>query len=135
MIQIFPDATLVPSLLRLVGANLYYWPFISPTSLSLANVLADFSLSTSTGFTVPVANFTLTGVSAHVGKITAPDQAIVNSSGSSADMYGYFVTDAIAGGSPSGNLVMCALFDGAPITLPNGGTYNVTPTLALQQLS
>lgn len=135
MIQIFPDSTLVPSLLRLVTPNLYYWPFQAPTSLSLSTVLADFTVSSVTGFTTPVANFTLTGVSAHVGKITAPDQAFVNTGGIPLSVYGYFVTDATTGSAPSGNLVICALFDGAPVTIVAGGTYNVTPTLALQQLS
>jgi hypothetical protein len=136
MIQVFPDATLVPSLLRLVGANLYYWPYTNSLTLGTATVLTDFTIGASTGFSVPVANFTLQAVTSHIGKITAPDQSFVNSTGSPDVVYGYFVTDATSHSGPSGNLVMCAQFDSPPITIaPSGGFVNITPTIALEQLS
>ena len=135
MIQVFPDVTLVPSLLRLVSPTLYYWPYDNDVTPGHATVLGDFTFGGLNAFIVPVGNFTLTGVTSHVGKITAADGTFTNTSGSSQTVYGYFVTDADSGGAPSGNLVMAARFDGAPITVPDGGFINVTPTLALEQLS
>lgn len=130
-VQYYPYGTLVAWLLRGIAADLYYFVFTGTVVVSDATVLSD--LSGTALYVGPVANaaFTLQGETGGIGKITAPDITYTNTGGSPVDLYGYFVTDAEAGGDPAGNLVACANFDGYPIAVAPAGTQNITPSFAL----
>lgn len=129
MHQIYPDDGLTYSLKRIAnasGSGLYWRLFSSNTTPSLADVLATYTLvSTSWGrIQVALASFTLEQVFTHIGNIQAPNIVFTNTSGSTVNVYGYCIID------PSETyLVAAARFDAAPQVVLAGQTVVVTPTL------
>ena len=140
MIQIYPDTDLIATLLRAVGADIYYYLYSNNTAPNDSSVLASFAVS---GLAfgggvvdtpVPVASFTLQSVVGHVGKITAPDIVFTNATAGAVSVYGYLCSMGTLSPGPT-DLFFAAAFDVTPIVIPAGGTLNVTPTLSLRSSS
>ena len=127
MTQIYPDAALITLLQRIVTPSVTVRLFVNNVTPDRSLTLGGLTEAGWTGYAaqnVLAAAFTLTGVAGHVGGITAAAVSFSNTSGGSQSAYGYFVTDA------SGSfLLWAARFDGAPITQPDGGSWQVTPTI------
>lgn len=132
MVQFFPDATLLPSLHRLIGANLHYFIFANDITPGFGDELSDYTVTSDspTQQTVAAAAFTLDSVSGHIARVTAADVTFTWLHNQT--VYGYFVCTALAGADPAGDLVLAARFDTAPIAMVIGGTMNITPTLAIK---
>jgi hypothetical protein len=134
MHQIYPDDGLIKILERIAndaGAGCYWRLFESNTTPSLADTIATYTLSlTSWGrIQVPLASFTLEQVFTHIGQIQAANITFTNTTGATKTVYGYIITDAA-----ETKLLGTARFDAAPVTVLNGGTVVVTPTLGDQSL-
>jgi len=132
-LQKFPDVTLVPTLVRSLPTTLYYWFFLGNITPGTATTLSDLVGGSWTAIgSVAGADFTLTSLAAHIARVTAADIGYTNSSGSTVSPYGYFVTTGNAGSAPSGDLVLALRYDSAPLSIPNGDSLAVTPTIALK---
>jgi hypothetical protein len=130
MDQIYPDAALVPLALQDCAGAWDYHLFTNNVTSGLAALLSSFTEATWTGYaviTVTQSQFTITGVSGHIGTIQAAPIAFNNTSGGSVTAYGYFVTDSV-----TGDLICFAIFDGGPLTILNGGSLQVIPLHAQQ---
>jgi hypothetical protein len=130
MDQIYPDSTLVPQLARIASNSLTWHLYTNVGPPDLSYTLGSFTEAGWAGYTpqtVAPASFTTTGVSGHLGYMIAGPVSFGNTSGVNQQAYGYFITDAV-----TGDLVGCAQFDSAPITIVTGGTYQVVPLLANQ---
>jgi hypothetical protein len=140
VIQIFPDTDLVAALDKIVTPGVFYTLYTNNVTPTDSNVLGDFTQwqggagPTPQVIHVLLAAFTLSGVSGHIGKITANDITFTNLSGAPITVYGYIagLTDAPG---PVNDLLLAARFDTAPITLAPGDNLNVTPTLSLRSAS
>lgn len=112
----------------MVGSSVNYHLYTNNVTPTLATVLGDFTEAAWAGYAeinVPVADFTLTGVSAHIGSITALPIAFLNGTVSPVTVYGYYITD-----STDTFLVGCARFDGAPVSIASLASQLVSPTFA-----
>lgn len=131
---LFPDSGLVLMLGETMGIGISYRLFSNNYVPSLSTTLGDLVEASFAGYVaVPqtFADFSLNGVVSHQAYAIAPPIVFANSSGGSVDVYGYFVTD-----KSTGDLLAVALFDGAPVSIGPGGTYNVVPVWGAQsQLS
>lgn len=129
MDQIYPDSGLVEGLTYLVQtAGWDYHLFTNNLTPGLTNVLGDFTEAAWAGYAVQqvtLAAFSLRGVVSHLGSLQALPVAFLNSSGGTVTAYGFFVTWHV-----SGNLVCCARFDGAPVSILNGQSQFVTPIVS-----
>lgn len=124
---IFPDTGLIRTLLQVVGDGLIYNLFTNDYTPTLSDALTDYTVANWSGYasqTVTQLDFITQEVTAHVGGISAGPLAFYNTSNDPVVVYGYFVTD-----STGTTLVAAARFDLAPITIPNGGLFPVTPIL------
>jgi hypothetical protein len=123
---LFPDQGLVYQLQQILTAGVKYRLFVNAITPTLGTVLASLTEASFSGY-APVSlswsNYTLNGVSGHNGYALAPPIVFTNSSGTSQNVYGYYVTD-----SADTLLLAVALFDGAPVVIPTGGTETVLPT-------
>jgi hypothetical protein len=125
MQQIYPDEGLVTQLVRIMGDDVHYHLFVNDVTPDRDTVLADFTEAAFTGYvevTVEAADFTIDGVSAHVGYIQAPPITFSNGSGVDQDAYGYYVTDV-----GDTEVLAAARFDAAPVTKPDGDQWSVIP--------
>lgn len=125
MQQIYPDEGLVSQLMRIMGDDVKYHLYTNDITPDRATVLADFTEAAFTGYaavTVEAADFTIDGVSAHVGYIQAPPITFTNGSGVDQDAYGYYVTDA-----GSTEVLAAGRFDAAPVTKADGDAWSVIP--------
>jgi len=125
--QIYPDAALVPILQRIVAGGVHVHLFANNVTPDQSTTLGTFTEAAWAGYAVQnvlASAFSLTGVAGHVGGITAAAVAFGNSSGGNQSAYGYYVTD-----TTDTILLWCARFDSAPIVQPNGGSWQVTPTV------
>lgn len=126
MQQIYPDAALVPILQRMLVGDLNYHLFANNVTPDQSTVLGSLTEAAWTGYapiTVLASAFTLTGVAAHVGGVTANVIAFTNTSGGDQSAYGYYVTD-----TANTVLIAVARFDSAPVTKHNTESWLVTPT-------
>jgi hypothetical protein len=124
MNQLYPDQGLIRLLTRLVGTDLSFRLFNNNVTPDLSTTFASLVEETTGGYspiTVHVGDFTLSGVTSHVGTIIAPPISWVPS-GATWNTYGYFVTDVSAS-----ILLAVARFDSAPITTTSGNPLLVTP--------
>lgn len=124
---IFPDVGLVQILLNAVGDGLTYHLFDNDVSPSLEDTLATYHQANWSGYapqTVVQSDFFISEVVAHLGGIEAGPLNFLNTSPANVTVYGYYVTDVT-----TGTLVAAARFDLAPITIPVGGGYAITPQL------
>lgn len=126
MQQKYPDAALVPILQRFLAGDFHYHLYTNNLTPDDASVLGDFTEAAWGGYaaqTVVAADFSLTGVSAHVGGVTGLPVTFTNSSGGDQSAYGYYVTN-------TGNtqLLACARFDAAPVLKHNTESWLVIPT-------
>ena len=133
MHQIYPDGNgtssgdngLIGILQRFIAGDLHFHLFTAPTSpvdetILLAG-LTELAAPGYTAKTVLFTDFTLFGLAAHNGSaMAAPISFGTNTSGSSVDVYGYYVTD-----TADTVLFAIANFDSAPITVPNGAAWPV----------
>lgn len=134
MNQVYPDEGLLPTLVRALPSDMWYWLFTNNVTPDQDTILSGLTADTTIGsIDVNGTDFTLTGVAGHVARVVAPDIAFENTTGSPRSVYGYFASSAIASGAPSGTIVLAARFDSAPIAIAAGGFLPVTPTLALKQ--
>lgn len=129
MNQLYPDSSCQSFLTQLLASfvhfNIHLYTAMSghgpPPTLDA--VIGDFTEAAWTGYAaVAVAPgvFTISS-SGHLTTALANPITFSNTSGGPVTALGYYVTD------DAGNLLACAQFDGAPITIPNGGTYPVVP--------
>lgn len=124
MNQIYPDASLVPNLRRLANGDLHYNLTTTAGPYSRSTTLSSLHAGYAGGpLLVLAADFTLSGVAAHLGSLTALDIALPNDMGIAIDAAGYYVTDVT-----DTFLVCCAAFD-APVHMLAGDTINITPKL------
>lgn len=125
---IFPDACLVALLQRIANGDFHFHLFGNNHTPSPTTVLGDLTeLGSGTGYaiqTVAAADFTLTGVTAHVGSITAADISFGPWSSGADVAYGYYITD-----TTNTILLAVARFDGAPLPAGTGNVIVVTPKL------
>lgn len=127
MNQVYPDVGLVPGLQRLATPSVHIHLFYNDLTIDRGVALGDFSEPAWTGYAVvnvPVADFTLKGVVAHVGGIQALPVAFTNGSGGSVDIYGYYITD-----ETDTYLLAAARDPAAPVTLAPTESYLVVPIL------
>jgi hypothetical protein len=131
---LFPDDGLVEMLTRIANPGLKYRLFVNNLIPTLSTTLAGITEAAWAGynpFTLTWADYTLHGVSSHTGYGISPPILFANASGAGVQAYGYYVTN-----NANSILMAIARFDGAPITIPDGGTYSVFPVLGdLSQLT
>jgi hypothetical protein len=123
---LFPDQGLVYQIEQILAAGVRYHLFVNNITPTLGTVLSGLTEASFTGYasvSLSWSNYTLNGVSGHNGYALAPPIVFTNSSGSPQNVYGYYVTD-----SANTLLLAVALFDSAPVSIPNGGTETVLPT-------
>jgi len=123
---IFPDNGLVFQLEQILNATVKYRLFTNNITPSLSDTVSTYTEAVFSGY-APVSqtfsNFTLNGVTGHNGYALAAPINFTNSSGSSVNVYGYFVTDT------TGTILLAAArFDSAPVAIPGGGSTQVVPT-------
>lgn len=127
MNQIYPDEGLVRMLERLITDDVRYHLFTNNVTIDRDTVLADLTEQTGgTGYAtvdVELADWTLSGVTSHVGSLMAPPISFTPAGGDWT-LYGYYVTD-VAGSE----LLWAANFDGAPITQLDGDPLLITPVV------
>lgn len=126
MDQIYPDVGLVLMLKKIATPNVIIGLFRNNLVPTLATVLADFTPASWSGYAdqvVPVADYTLSGVVAHVGGIQALPISFLDAAGG-MDIYGYYVIadDGVT-------LIATARFDGAPVVSSPTVPILVTPIL------
>ena len=130
MNQIHPNASLVPLLQLQVASDVKIKLYTNDLTPGVGTVLGDFTEQGSgTGYaaiTVAAADFSLTGVSGNIGTVQA-SPVTFTASGGAWTVYGYYVTN-----TGNDKLLAAARFDGAPITVPDGGTRVVVPIFSLQ---
>lgn len=123
---LFPDDGLVYQLSQILQTNVTYRLFTNAITPTLSTVWANMTEAAWSGYAAQTqswSDFTINGVAAHNGFALASPISFDNTSGSTQQAYGYYVTD------PSNTkLLAVALFDGAPISIPTGTSYNVVPT-------
>lgn len=127
MHQIYPDAGLDGFLLRMLDPSLKYHLFsnnVTPDRATVLGDLTEISGGVTSPITVALASFSLSGIANHVASRLAAPIAFVNGSGSPANAYGYYVTDAA-----SAILFACARFDSAPVSKADGDSWQVTPII------
>jgi hypothetical protein len=122
---LFPDQGLVYQLQQILTAGVKYHLFsnnYTPTLDTLLSNLVEASWSGYTAVSLTWSSYSINGVSSHSGFALASPISFGNSSGSSQNAYGYYVTD-------SGNTLLLAVarFDAPPVVIPNGGTATVIP--------
>lgn len=99
--------------------------FTNNLTVDRNNVIGDFIEPAWAGYasvTVAPGDFTIS-TSGHLTTALASPITFENTSGSGQNAYGYYVTNS------AGDLIAAARFDGAPITIPDGGTYPVVPII------
>lgn len=125
--MIFPDPSLVWMLRRVVGVGLKYHLFRNNVTPTPSDTLASYQEAIWSGYApilVPAAAWTINAVTAHVGDLEALPIAFYNTSMTSVQVYGYFVTD------DTGTQLVCASrFDEPPVVIPVGSFHPVTPLL------
>lgn len=122
---IFPDDGLVEQLKRILNGTVKYHLFTNNVTPTLADTVATYTEASWTGYAAvskTFTDYTINGVSGHNGFAIASPIAFSNTSGSSQNAYGYYVTDS--GGTI---LLAAARFDSAPVSIPNGGSTSVVP--------
>lgn len=125
MDQIYPDAGLVEQLRRILTAGVHFHLFTNNIVPGVSTTLSGLTEAAWSGY-VPIpkalSDFIIQGVAGHVGYALGNTFAFVNSSGANQTAYGYYVTD-----TTDTILLAVARFDDAPETIPNGGSWLVTP--------
>jgi hypothetical protein len=128
MDQIYPDNGLVFLLKQMVGGSgVVFDLFVNNVTPSLNDTPATYTIASWTGYaSLPISPsaWTFSQVVAHLGFLQADNIFWTNSSGSPQDVYGYLIWD-----STKTFILAAARFDGAPITIPNGGIQMVTPII------
>lgn len=127
MNQIYPDAGLIILATRMVTPSWRYHLFtnnITPDRDTVLGGLTEMAIAGYAAVTVPLASFTLSGVTGHVATLLAAPISFLNSSGGAANAYGYYVTDAA-----NAVLFAVARFNPAPISKADGESWLVTPIL------
>jgi hypothetical protein len=127
--QIYPDATLLAMLQDIVTTGgIDYHLFTNNVTPDLTFTLTSFVEAAWGGYAIQnvlPAAFTIQSVSGHVGTLIAAPVTFVNTSGSTQNAYGYFITR-----HSDGMFRGCARFDGAPAVILNGGSQQVIPILS-----
>jgi len=125
---LFPDQGLVYQLSQILTGGVKYRLFTNNIVPGLSTTLAGLVEAAWAGY-APISqswsNFTTNGVSGHNGFGIAAPINFANTSGVNQSAYGYYVTDPA--GSPT-MILAIALFDSAPVVVPNGGQITVVPT-------
>jgi hypothetical protein len=110
-------------------SNALFHLFTNNVSPTHSDTLGTYTEAAWTGYAAQVAGGwsapTLDGT--FHATTTGGLMTFTNPSGSSQSVYGYFVTD-----NPKTTLVFVERFTGAPLTIPNGMTLTVTPTITDQ---
>lgn len=132
MRQIYPngnglatgDNGLIGILQRFAAAAFHFHLFSNNVTITKATTLSGLTELIATGYaqqSVAAVAFTLVGVVNDNGSImAAPIGFGTNTSGSSKDTYGYYITD-----NSDGVLFAAANWDSPPITTLNGGAWPV----------
>lgn len=122
---LFPDDGLVMQLTRILTATVKYHLYTNNYTPDLAATLSSVTEASWTGYaavSLTDSNYTITGVTAHNGYAIAAPISFSNTSGSSQNAYGYYVTD-----SSATKLLAIARFDSAPLSIANGSSAQVVP--------
>lgn len=130
---VVPDACLVPILQRIVNSivglsSIDYHLFVNNITPGNGTVFADFTEASWTGYNVINLDwtaFSFTYVTGGTGTVIASPQVFNNTSGSDQLAYGYYVTQ-----HASSQLLWCARFDAAPVTVPDTTGYTFLPILS-----
>lgn len=125
MIQVYPDAALVPLLERIVADGVRYHLFTNDITPDADTELIDFIEATWEDYAsvlVDGADFSLNGVTANRGTILAAPISIEQTGVGTNSAYGYYVTD-----SGSTVLLAAARFDSAPVNKDQGEHWVITP--------
>lgn len=122
---IFPDSVLVECLLRMADNSYHFHLYINNLTPTLATVLGDLTEANSghgySVLTVARADFTTTGVTAHLGTIIAAPISWTFSAGGTDVVYGVYVTD-----TTNAKLIMVAELD-TSVNTSAGATVSVVP--------
>jgi hypothetical protein len=124
---IFPDTGLLYLARQAVGTGLIYDLYMNDYTPGLDSNLGNFVRGNWSGYIpqfVPMAAWTVSLISAHVGSLSAAPIPFTNPSIGPVQVYGYFVKDA-----SNTVLVAAARFDLAPITIPVGNVFTVVPLI------
>jgi len=127
MNQVYPDAGLIAALERIATPSVHVHLFENNVTPDRDTVLGDLTECSWAGYAVvdvPVADFILQGVVAHVGGIQALPVAFTNGSGGAVDVYGYFITD-----ETDTYLLAVARDPAAPVSVAIAASYLVVPIL------
>lgn len=129
MNQVYPDVALVNNMKRIVAADVHYHLYTNNYAVDRATTLGSLTEMTGgTGYATRLvlgADFTLSGVTSHLGNLSAPDISWVDTGGVGWDVYGYYVTD-----TTDTFLLACGTFDGGPIHVTAINPCVVTPKFA-----
>jgi hypothetical protein len=122
---LFPDQGLVEQISRILTAGVKYHLYTNNLTPTLATALVNLTEAGWTGYaavTLDFTNFTINGVAGNSGYALASPITFTNSTGSTVNPYGYYVTDTAVT-----KLLAIARFDGAPSPILAAGSLNVVP--------
>jgi len=125
MDAVYPDDGLVGWMTHGIIDGIHYRLFvnnITPDRSTTQSSLTEASWSGYSAVALTVSDFTIQSVVGHIGALQAAPIGFTNSSGSPVTAYGFYVVD-----DADNKIKQIARFDGAPITIPDGGTYLVYP--------
>lgn len=128
MHQIYPDNGLLSWLTRMMSADVNYHLFTNDVTPTRDTVLGDLTEAAFSGYavhTVTLADFTLSGVTGHVGTMIGAPFSFTNESGGPVNAYGYYITN-----TANTVLLGIARFDSAPVTKADDESWLVTPSLS-----
>lgn len=123
---LFPDQGLVYQLRQILTAGVKYHLYTNNVTPTLSTTLAALTEAAWGGYVAlsqSWTNYTINGFTGHAGYALAPPITFFNTSGAPVTAYGYYVTD-----NANALLLAVARFDSAPITIPDGQSWNVVPT-------
>lgn len=123
---VFPDQGLQYWMQQMLATGIDLHLFVNNVTITQSTLLSALTEATWTGYAVvPLAFGSWTfSVAGHTGIAIAGPQSFSNSSGSAQTAYGWYLTD-----SGSSMLLAGGQFDGAPVSIPDGGTQIVIPSV------
>jgi hypothetical protein len=127
MLTYFPDEGLIDLLSAIAFAEMYACLFTNNVTIGKSTVYADLVEAAWTGYSrnyLAGASWISLGVAGHVGSMVYPSIAFSNASGGSVTAYGFFMIP-----QSGTDLLIAGNFDGAPVTILDGGSYVFIPTM------
>lgn len=123
---VFPDQGLQFWMTQMLGSAINLHLFVNNVTIIQGTLLSGLTEATFAGYSV--LNLTFGGwtlsVVGHTGVAIYTPQPFTNTSGSAQTVYGWYLTDVA-----NTMLLAAGQFDGAPVSIPDGGTQIVIPSV------